>query len=105
MRRYTPVDLAARLQDAESATLLDVREPWEWEICRLAGSVHMPMMQVPRRCGELDPSREIVVLCHLGARSARVAAFLEARGFRRVADLAGGLDAWAREVDSNMATY
>jgi rhodanese-related sulfurtransferase len=86
-------------------TLLDVREAWEYAICSLPASLHIPMNTVPARADELDASTETVVICHHGGRSAQVAAFLERRGFAHVHNLAGGVDAWARRVDHSMATY
>ena len=85
--------------------LLDVREPWEYELCHLAGSLHMPMHLVPTRSGELDAEREIVVICHHGARSFQVGMFLESRGFAAIHNLTGGLDAWSTEVDPGMRRY
>jgi len=107
MKSINAADLARWLADSERPrpVLLDVREPWEYAICRLAGSVHMPMGTVPGRINELDAAAETVVICHHGGRSAQVAAYLERRGFACVHNLAGGVDAWARRVDSSMATY
>ncbi|RPH64771.1 MAG: sulfurtransferase [Burkholderiales bacterium] len=85
--------------------LLDVREHWEVALCALPGSVHVPMREIPARLDELDPSRPIVCVCHHGVRSLQVAMFLEHRGFDAVFNLAGGLDAWARQVDPSMPTY
>jgi rhodanese-related sulfurtransferase len=85
--------------------LLDVREPWEFEICHLEGALPMPMASVPARVGELDPAREIVVICHHGGRSAQVGMFLERQGFARVINLAGGVAEWAARVDPAMAQY
>jgi rhodanese-related sulfurtransferase len=85
--------------------LLDVREHWEYALCALAGSVHVPMREIPARLGEFDRSRPIVCVCHHGVRSLQVAMFLEHRGFESVFNLSGGIDAWAREVDRSMATY
>jgi rhodanese-related sulfurtransferase len=85
--------------------LLDVREPWEVELCQLAGSQNIPMQQVPARCDELDPDQDIVVICHHGVRSMQVASFLEHKGFGAVHNLTGGVEAWANEVDSNMRRY
>ncbi len=85
--------------------LLDVREPWELELCQLAGAQHIPMHLVPMRCDDIDPSREIVVICHHGGRSMQVAMFLERKGFGSVHNLMGGVDAWAGEVDPNMRRY
>ena len=85
--------------------LLDVRESWEVETCALPASVHIPMHLVPLRCGELDTAREIVVLCHHGARSMQVAMFLERKGFSTVYNLMGGIEGWTCEVDPSMNRY
>jgi rhodanese-related sulfurtransferase len=85
--------------------LLDVREPQEFAICHIAGSRHIPMNQVPQALDQLDPERETIVICHHGMRSARIANYLEQVGFDKVLNLAGGIHAWACEVDSDMPTY
>lgn len=85
--------------------LLDVREPWEFNVCRIEGSRLIPLSQLPSRLGELDPGRATVVICHHGVRSLRAAAYLEHCGFGDVVNLSGGIDAWARTVDRNMAVY
>ena len=85
--------------------LLDVREPWELQLFQLAGAQHIPMHLVPMRCDEIDPSSEVVVICHHGGRSMQVAMFLERKGFGSVLNLMGGVDAWAGEVDPNMRRY
>lgn len=85
--------------------LLDVRESGEYAICHLPGSRHIPMNQVPQTLDELDPQRETIVICHHGMRSARVANYLEQIGFDKVLNLAGGIHAWACEVDRDMPTY
>lgn len=107
MRQLTPTELAAWLADPQRAkpVLLDVREPWEFELCHIEGSQAMPMGSVPARAAELDPAAETVVVCHHGARSAQVAMFLERQGFSRVINLAGGVAEWARQVDPAMAQY
>ena len=85
--------------------LLDVREPWELDLCQLAGTQHIPMHLVPVRCDDIDPNRDVVVICHHGGRSMQVAMFLERKGFRSVHNLMGGVEAWAAEVDPNMRRY
>ena len=85
--------------------LLDVREAWEFEVCRIEGSRLIPLSQLPARLGELDPDRPTVVICHHGVRSLRAAAYLEHCGFGDVVNLNGGIDAWARTVDQGMAVY
>jgi rhodanese-related sulfurtransferase len=107
MKSLSVTDLAQWLADDSRARpiLLDVREPWEHQICAIAGSQMMPMQQVPSRFDTLDPERPIVCVCHHGARSAQVAMFLQRRGYEDVYNLTGGVDAWAREVDAKMPTY
>ena len=107
MRQISPAQLAQRLSDAHQPAplLLDVREAWELEICRIEGSVAMPMGSVPARFPELDRDRETVVICHHGGRSAQVCMFLERQGFSNVINLAGGVAGWAAQVDPRMAQY
>lgn len=107
MQNLSPTELAHRLTQAETPAplLLDVREPWEFAHCHIAGSQAMPMGQVPSRVEELDPEAEIVVICHHGMRSAQVCMFLERQGFSRVFNLAGGVAAWAADVDPAMPQY
>ncbi len=97
--------LKQRLDRGDELVLLDVREPVEWRICRLEGARHVPMREVPTRLDELDRERETVVYCKVGARSARVAEFLRQSGFRRVWNLAGGIDAWSVEIDPGVPRY
>ena len=85
--------------------LLDVREPWELDLCQLAGTQHIPMHLVPVRCDDIDPNRDVVVICHHGGRSMQVAMFLERKGFRSVHNLMGGVEAWAAEVDPTMRRF
>lgn len=107
MRQIRPSELKAWLDDEsrEQPFLLDVRQPWEFECCHLVGSELMPLASLPSRFGELDPGREIVVICHHGVRSYHAARFLEHNGHGRVTNLTGGVDAWAKEVDATMPTY
>lgn len=99
-------ELASRLAaGGEPPLLLDVREPWEFAICRIDGSRLVPMHQILARLGELDPDRETVVICHHGIRSRQVALYLAREGFSRVINLTGGVDAWAQDVDPTMPIY
>lgn len=104
MRQISAKELQQRLKQAP-VTILDVREPWEYEKAHIEGSVHIPMGQIPQRHNELSPEQEIVVMCHHGMRSLQVSQYLEKTGFTNIANLAGGIDAWARDVDSNIPTY
>lgn len=107
MRQMTPRELADWLADEQRPrpVLLDVREPVEFDICRIEGSVLMPMASVPARQQELDPDADIVVICHHGGRSAQVCMFLERQCFPRVVNLAGGVAGWAAQVDPAMPQY
>jgi len=101
----TPADFLVLSKKDGDWQLLDVRDPWEREIASVAGSIDIPMAEIPARLGDLDADRPVAVLCHSGGRSARVAAFLVQQGFVRVANIAGGIDAWAVEVDERIARY
>jgi rhodanese-related sulfurtransferase len=107
MKTVTAPELAAWLADAQRPRplLLDVREPWEFQVCNIAGSEHVPMQTLPGKLDELDAERDIVCICHHGGRSMHVAMFLARQGFERVYNLTGGVDAWARTVDTAMPTY
>ena len=100
-----PRTLRERLAAGEQPTILDVREPEEIRIAPFPGATEIPMGEIPGRLDDLDPADEIVVLCHHGVRSARVAAFLAHNGFTRVANLAGGIDAWSMFVDPSLPRY
>lgn len=105
MRQISPTQLAQELAAGNNPLLLDVREQWEFNHCRIDGSQLMPMQTVPQRLDELDPSQRIVCICHHGARSMQVGLFLESKGFTNVVNLSGGIAAWARTVDPSMPTY
>jgi rhodanese-related sulfurtransferase len=107
MKQISPAELAAWLADPArpKPLLLDVREPWEVQICALAGSRHVPTNEIPARAGELDPDAEVVAICHHGGRSTQVALYLEKNGFSKIHNLAGGVDAWAKSVDPKMPVY
>ena len=107
MNQITPAQPAERLKDQArpAPLLLDVREPWEFELCAIAGARNIPMGSIPMRQQELEPDAEIVVICHHGARSMQVAMFLERAGFSDLTNLTGGVDLWATQVDPTMARY
>jgi rhodanese-related sulfurtransferase len=107
MKNLSPAELHAWLRDSDrdKPLLLDVREPWEFQTCRIADSLLVPMRSLPARLPELDPGTPTVVICHHGARSMQVAYFLAHQGFSEVYNLAGGVSAWARSVDPAMPVY
>ena len=89
----------------EGALLLDVREPFEVAICAVPGSRPVPMRQIPESLSDLPRDQAILVICHHGPRSLRVTQFLRANGFPLVANVAGGIEAWAAEIDPTLARY
>jgi len=107
MTHLTPQGLLDWLKDRgrRKPLLLDVREPWELQACRIPDATHVPMREIPARLRELDAEADTVVICHHGVRSLRVAHFLEQQSFARVYNLTGGVDAWARTVDPSMPIY
>ncbi|MBI5771081.1 MAG: molybdopterin-synthase adenylyltransferase MoeB [Verrucomicrobia bacterium] len=95
-----------QLDHASARTLLlDVRESYEWQICHVAHAEHIPMRQIPERLGDLPRDRRLLVICHSGVRSLRVTEFLRANGFTAVSNVAGGIDAWAAQIDPTMPRY
>ena len=107
IKQISPAELAAWLADKsrDKPLLLDVREPWEHDKAKIAGSRLVPMGQVQARIAELSKENEVVAICHHGGRSMQVAMFLEKSGFSKVHNLAGGIDAWSRTVDASVPTY
>ncbi|MFT5642570.1 MAG: rhodanese-related sulfurtransferase [Janthinobacterium sp.] len=107
MEYLSVLELAARLADTTRPApfLLDVREKWEFDTCHVDGATLMPMHTIPARIDDIDEDADIICICHHGARSMQVAAFLERNGFARVSNLTGGMHAWALQVDGAMATY
>ena len=105
-----PSELSAWIQShGADAVVLDVREPAELRAASVKPDgfelVHIPMNEIPGRLGQLDPGRAVACLCHHGARSMRVAMFLQANGFDTVANIAGGIDAWSAELDPSVPRY
>jgi rhodanese-related sulfurtransferase len=106
MRNLDAAELATLLQQTETAPLVvDVREPWEYELCHIDGSVHIPLADLPARMIELDRQRALAVICHHGMRSQMAADFLERNGYSQVSNLTGGIAAWAEQVEPDMARY
>ncbi len=100
-----PAELDAKLRSAERFVLIDVREPHEHEINRIASARLIPLRDLPARVHELDSADEIVVHCLMGGRSAEACRFLRTAGFGKVRNLRGGIRAWIDEVDGGMAQY
>jgi adenylyltransferase/sulfurtransferase len=101
----TPEELKEKLENGEDIILIDVREPVEYEINRIEGSKLIPLSKLPEKVNELDQTREIVLYCKMGGRSARAVQLLRELGFTRVKNLAGGIDAWIEKIDPTMPRY
>ncbi|AMR28547.1 rhodanese [Hymenobacter psoromatis] len=102
----TPAALHARLVAGENIQLVDVREEMEFDYCRIAGSVLIPLGEVPRRASEIRAEGPVVLICHHGVRSAQTLGYLQHRlGRENLLNLRGGIDAWSREVDSTVPVY
>jgi sulfur-carrier protein adenylyltransferase/sulfurtransferase len=99
-----PQELKRRLDRGDDLFILDVREPNEYQICNLGGYL-IPLGDLPKRVHELDSSREIVAHCKMGGRSAKAVDFLRQAGFKKIWNLAGGINAWAEKVDPKIAKY
>ena len=101
--------LQAASETGAPAVVLDVREPWEVQTASVRPDgfelVAIPMNQLPGRLAQLDPARPVACLCHHGARSQQVALFLAQSGFTRLANVAGGIEAWSRELDPAVPRY
>lgn len=105
--QITVSQLRDMLQDnaLEKPHMLDVREPWEWQLARIDGAENLPMGQIPAAVDDLDKTRSTIVICHHGTRSLQVVAFLQRQGFTNLHNLIGGIDAWSREIDSAVPLY
>ena len=106
MREFNAAQLKTYIDTCnEQPLLLDVRQPWEFDVCKIENSVLIPMAKIPSEIESLDSNRETVVICHHGIRSRRVGYYLEQAGFNNIINLSGGVSQWAKTVDSRMATY
>jgi adenylyltransferase/sulfurtransferase len=103
----TAREAATRLDSPQPPRLIDVREPDEWEICRLPGAELVPLSQFTALAPErlTDRAQPLLIYCHHGVRSARVVEFLRRGGFSDVTNLAGGIEAWSLEVDPAVPRY
>ena len=105
MDSITPVELKTKLDAGENPVLLDVREEWEYQTCAIEQSIHICMANINQMLEQLTKEKETVVICHHGMRSFQVGTYLEQNGFTKIINLEGGIDAWAKTVDVNMAQY
>jgi adenylyltransferase/sulfurtransferase len=98
-------ELKAKLDRKEPFVLVDVREPYEYEICHIPGSRLIPLGELPARLSELDSADDIILQCKSGARSARALHILQEAGFKKLSNLEGGITAWAEQVDPSVPKY
>ncbi len=105
MQTVSPGDLEQVLSSGQGLRLVDVRDPWEFDLCRIAGSENIPMGELMGRLDTLGKAEPIVVICHHGTRSQQVAAYLDSLGYNNVMNLEGGVDAWSRLIDPEMPKY
>jgi adenylyltransferase/sulfurtransferase len=101
----TPAELKARLNSGEKLVLVDVREPWEQEICRIEGARFVPLGALAASLNALPDLDEVICYCHHGMRSLDAAAWLRFQGFEKAKSLAGGIERWSLEVDPNVPRY
>ena len=101
-KSVTPQEVFDKLKNGEKFKFIDVREPLEYEIARIAEAELLPMSRHADWIDSLDPQNEIVVMCHHGVRSANVCMYLLQNGFENVANLEGGIDLWSTTVDENV---
>jgi len=97
--------LSEQLEQNRDLFLLDVREPWERDISLIRGSFAIPMSEISQRIEELPKDKPIVVICRVGGRSAQVTHWLRGQGIENAINLAGGMNAWATEIEPDMSTY
>ena len=100
----TPQEFRDFVADDE-VTLVDVREQWEFDICQIKGAILIPMGEIAKNYVNLKKDNKIALYCHSGIRSMRVADFLLSKDFQSIANLQGGIDAWAQEIDTTVERY
>jgi rhodanese-related sulfurtransferase len=105
VKQISAIELKNRIQKGDNLFLLDVREPNEFRYAHINNSVLIPLNQIPSRLDELDAHQEIVVICHHGMRSQQAANYLEHSGFKNIANLKGGIEAWSCDCDSSVPRY
>jgi rhodanese-related sulfurtransferase len=101
----TPTEAKRRLDGGEKLLLVDVREPWEFEICRIEGAKLIPMGSIPANLQALDTEEDVICYCHHGMRSFDVAVWLRAQGVESAKSLAGGIERWSTEIDPQVPRY
>ncbi len=105
MQSMTPEQLKEIIDNGNAPALIDVRETWEYEICRIDSSQNIPMSEIIASVDKLDQAAETVIICHHGTRSLQVGDYLESIGYKNIKNLEGGIDAWSRSVAPDMPQY
>jgi len=106
VQQISPIDLQQKLSESPTEyCLIDVREPFEYEIAHIESSLFIPMQTIADNLEQLDKTKTLVIICHHGVRSQQVAAFLDYQGFEQVMNLTGGIDAWSCECNTSMVRY
>ncbi len=100
----TPSDALTLVRESD-AMIIDVREKWEWDVCRIAGAHHIPLRDLPQRRDEVPADRPVIFNCHHGMRSMQAVSWLRQQGYGNVTNLHGGIDLWSQEIDSSVARY
>jgi adenylyltransferase/sulfurtransferase len=101
----TPSDVKARLDKGEQLVFIDVREPWEYALCRIEGAKHVPLGVLAANLKTLPDVHEVICYCHHGMRSLDAATWLRFQGIERAKSLAGGIERWSVEVDPKVPRY
>ncbi|HEX4274083.1 MAG TPA: rhodanese-like domain-containing protein, partial [Bryobacteraceae bacterium] len=100
-----PTEVKARLDRGDKFQFIDVREPHEFQICRIPGTTLIPLGDLPKRVGELDPDAELIAHCKSGVRSGKAVDFLKQAGFKNARNMKGGIVAWSDKVDPSVPKY
>lgn len=103
--QISPAEAKAHLERVDGVLLVDVREPWETQLCRIEGAILMPMGTVPANVQKLDVDGEVICYCHHGVRSLDVAVWLRSQGVARARSMTGGIDRWSSEIDPGVPRY
>ena len=98
-------DLSGIIKSNKGIHIIDVRETFEWDICRIEGTTNIPMSELIESIEKIPQQEKTVIMCHHGVRSLNVIHYLETKGFHRLINLEGGIDAWAIEIDKSMNRY
>lgn len=105
VKHLSALELNDKIKNNEQLFLLDVREQSEFQYTHIANSILIPLNQLPTRLNELNLEDEIIVICHHGMRSQQAANYLDHSGFKNIANLTGGIDAWSCNCDSSVRRY